>query len=247
MRTYNMSKRRQQERDHPLQLYPGIQGAGRLRGANGSQKHQQSLLALPTEARSHLEWKAQAIEGAAKAFPWKHRAILPEHGWLHRSKHFMITVSFIIPVANEEKRLEKTFTALQTVRVPHGIRLTEVIFVNDGSTDLTASMIKEFGKHNKRVRLISYTQNQGKGYAVRQGMLAATGDYALFFDADMSTSLSQIKKFVPYMENHTDVIIGTRKNGKSTVISRQPWYREVIGKCFTKLTQFLLQVDVTDF
>jgi dolichyl-phosphate beta-glucosyltransferase len=159
----------------------------------------------------------------------------------------MITVSFIIPVANEEKRLEKTFTALQTVRVPHGIRLTEVIFVNDGSTDFTASMINEFGKHNKRVRLISYTQNQGKGYAVRQGMLAATGDYALFFDADMSTSLSQIKKFVPYMKNHRDVIIGTRKNGKSTVISRQPWSRELIGKCFTKLTQFLLQVDVTDF
>jgi dolichyl-phosphate beta-glucosyltransferase len=159
----------------------------------------------------------------------------------------MITVSFIIPVYNEEKRLGKTFTALKIVRVPCGIRLTEVIFVNDGSTDTTASLIKEFSKHDKRVRVISYTPNQGKGYAVRQGMLAATGDYALFFDADMSTPLSQIKKFLPYMKNHTDVIIGTRKKGSSTVIRHQPLYRELLGKCFTRLTQFVLQVDVTDF
>src|ERR1700737_1547212 len=159
----------------------------------------------------------------------------------------MITVSFIIPVYNEEKRLEKTFTALRTMRIPCGIRLTEVIFVNDGSTDTTASMIKEFSEHNKRVRLISYKQNRGKGHAVRQGMLAATGDYAFFFDADMSTPLAQIKKFLPHIENHIDVIIGTRKNGESTVIRHQPLYREWIGKCFTKLTRFILQVDVTDF
>jgi dolichyl-phosphate beta-glucosyltransferase len=159
----------------------------------------------------------------------------------------MITVSLIIPVYNEEKRLVKTFSALKTVQVPCGIRLTEVIFVNDGSTDTTASLIKEFSEHNKRVRLISYTQNQGKGYAVRQGMLAATGDYALFFDADMSTPLSQIKKFLPCMENHIDVIIGTRKNGNSIVIRRQPLYRELLGKCFTRLAQFVFQVEVTDF
>lgn len=94
---------------------------------------------------------------------------------------------------------------------------------------------------------MSYNQNQGKGYAVRQGMLAATGDYAFFFDADMSTPLEQIEKFLPHMENHIDVIIGTRKNGESTVIRHQPVYREWIGKCFTILARFILQIDVTDF
>ncbi|HYT46200.1 MAG TPA: hypothetical protein VEP90_27980 [Methylomirabilota bacterium] len=69
MRTYNMSKRRQQEGDHPLQLYLGIQGAGRLRGANGSQKRQRSLLALPTEARSHLEMESPGYRRGSKGFP----------------------------------------------------------------------------------------------------------------------------------------------------------------------------------
>jgi dolichyl-phosphate beta-glucosyltransferase len=77
--------------------------------------------------------------------------------------------------------------------------------------------------------------------------MVSIGDYALFFDADMSTPLSQINNFLPYMENHTDVIIGTRKNGESAVIRHQPLCRELLGKYFTKLTRFVLEVDVTDF
>jgi dolichyl-phosphate beta-glucosyltransferase len=98
-----------------------------------------------------------------------------------------------------------------------------------------------------KVIVISYKNNRGKGYAIRQGMLASVADYTLFFDADMSTPLSEIKKFAPHMKQNIDIIIGTRKNGKSTVIKAQPLYRRMLGKTFTTLANFIMQTTVTDF
>lgn len=211
----------------------------------------------------------------------------------------MITVSFVIPVFNEEQRIGKAIAALsEGIQFP-GIIVEQVIFVNDGSTDDTVSLIEQFinchceesqttkhstvipgltrnpdrcriksgmtnkecgmtseiatsGVHGTRddtytVKLISYPKNMGKGYAIRQGMAASTSDYTLFFDADMSTPLSEIEKFVPQMKNDRGVIIGTRKNGKSTVIRHQPLYRELLGKGFTHMTNMLFQTSFTDF
>lgn len=160
------------------------------------------------------------------------------------------TISFVIPVYNEEARIKKTFDALKSVKLPSGLKLSEVIFVNDGSTDKTKSIISNFKSKMKKklnVTLVSYEQNQGKGYAIKQGMLKSNSDYTLFFDADMSTPLVEIKKMMPFMEKNIDVIIGTRKNGHSTVIRHQPLYRELMGKVFTRLTQFALNTKVTDF
>jgi dolichyl-phosphate beta-glucosyltransferase len=162
----------------------------------------------------------------------------------------MKSISFIIPVYNEEERIGKTFKALRELQLPFGLKLQEVIFVNDGSSDNTKFQISNFKfqmQNRMKITLLSYRQNQGKGYAIRRGMLASSADYTLFFDADMSTPLSELKKFMPYMKRNTDVIVGTRKNGKSTVIKHQPLYRELLGKGFTKVTQVLLGVPVTDF
>lgn len=160
----------------------------------------------------------------------------------------MKTISFIIPVYNEEERIGKTFKALRELQLPRGLKLQEIIFVNDGSTDRTKELIRTSSlKKNLPITLISYRHNRGKGYAIRRGMLEANGDYNLFFDADMSTPLTELKKFIPFMKQDIDVIVGTRKNGKSTVIKHQPLYRELLGKGFTKLTRVMLGVPVTDF
>lgn len=156
-----------------------------------------------------------------------------------------ISLSFVIPVYNESLRLSKTFKALKAFRMPKGLILEEVIFVNDGSTDTTKFQIEKQTKI--KVKLVSYKQNMGKGYAIRKGMLASKSDYTLFFDADMSTPLSELKKFVPGMQKGLDVVIGTRKNGHSTVVVHQPLYRELLGKCFTLLSQVILNTWVTDF
>jgi len=164
----------------------------------------------------------------------------------------MKTISFVIPVYNEEKRLHKTFSALESFIAPEALRLQEVIFVNDGSNDNTKSIIQSSKlkiekKLKARIKIVSYSKNQGKGYAVKQGMLASNSDYTLFFDADMSTPLSELKKFMPFIKEGTDVIIGTRKNGKSTVLIHQPKLREFLGKGFTLLTQKILRLSVSDF
>lgn len=166
----------------------------------------------------------------------------------------MQTINFVIPVFNEEKRLEKTFNALKSPRLPSGFILKEIIFVNDGSTDKTLTRLKYFvscinkNKTSKtKYQILSYTPNKGKGHAVKKGMLVSEADYTLFFDADMSTPLSEIAKFAPFMKQNIDVIVGTRKNGHSTVLKHQPYLREILGKGFTRLTRLILQVPVTDF
>jgi len=164
----------------------------------------------------------------------------------------MKTLSFVIPIYNEEKRLSKTFLALKNFSAPKELSLKEIIFVNDGSTDKSEFIIKsEKSKIEQKlkatVKIVSYTQNKGKGYAVKQGMLVSNSDYTLFFDADMSTSLSEINKFLPFIKEGANVIIGTRKNGKSTVIVHQPKLRELLGRSFTLITKTALRLNVTDF
>jgi len=163
----------------------------------------------------------------------------------------MIKLSIVIPVYNEEERLEKTFTALKQGVRSGAFQIAEVIFVDDGSRDNTKKMINTWIKQIKTkktaYRLVSYGKNHGKGYAVKTGMLAASGDYILFMDADMSTPLPELLKMQPVMLDGKDVIIGTRKNGHSTVIKHQPLYRELLGKVFTLLSNIITNTWVTDF
>jgi len=158
----------------------------------------------------------------------------------------MITINFIIPVYNEEKRLNICFRALDSFIPPKKIQISKVIFVNDGSTDNTLNILKNT-KIKFPKKIISYSTNKGKGYAVKTGLLKSKSDYSLLFDADISTPLSEIKKFVPFFKKNIPVIIGTRKNSHSTVTIHQPFIRENMGKAFTLLSNIILNTSVTDF
>jgi len=164
----------------------------------------------------------------------------------------MKTLSFVIPVYNEEKRLQKTFSALNKFKTPKGLKLQNVIFVNDGSNDSTKLKLNSIKlslerKLKAKIKIISYFPNMGKGFAVKQGMLMSNADYTLSFDADMSTPLPEINKFIPYINNNAPIVIGTRKNGKSTVVIHQARIRELLGKGFTYMAKAILRLNVTDF
>lgn len=170
--------------------------------------------------------------------------------WQGERENMKKTISFVIPIYNETLRLEKTFKALRNLQMPNDFLLEEIIFVNDGSIDNSEFRIlnsKLYSKKHFKIKLISYKENKGKGYAVKQGMLNSFSDYTFVFDADISTPLSEINKFVPFMKKDTDVIIGTRKNGKSTVVIHQPLIRELLGKGFTIISNVILNTWVTDF
>lgn len=162
------------------------------------------------------------------------------------------TISFVIPVYNEEKRIVKTVTALRNAVVPEYLNLDKIIFVNDGSTDSTLELLYKFSNQiaeatGAPIQVLTYKENRGKGYAIKTGMSYSNSDYTLLFDADMATPLSELEKFVPLMKDNRPVIIGTRKNGESTVIDHQPRIRELMGRVFTLLSQIMLNTWVTDF
>jgi dolichyl-phosphate beta-glucosyltransferase len=162
----------------------------------------------------------------------------------------MKTISIVIPVYNEEERLPRTFEALSRLRLPRGLRLEKVIFVNDGSMDKTIIRIKNYEsriKNKYTIKIVSYKENRGKGYAVARGMGESDSDYTLFCDADMSTGFSEFRKFMPAIRKNIPVIVGTRKNGHSTVVRHQPFVREMLGKGFTLLSNIVLNTWVTDF
>jgi glycosyltransferase involved in cell wall biosynthesis len=160
----------------------------------------------------------------------------------------MKNLSIVIPVFNEEERIHTTFKALKKLSLPRGLKLSEVIFINDGSTDKTVKRLQSFKKTSKlNIQILDYKINNGKGFAVKKGMLYSSSDYTLLCDADMSTPFSELKKFMPHVKNNEDIVIGTRKNGKSTVVVHQPKIRETLGKGFTAITKIALNINVTDF
>ena len=103
----------------------------------------------------------------------------------------LITLSVVIPVYNEETRIGKTLEKislyLETCKYTY-----EIIAVNDGSCDKTSDIIKGFANRYEKVRLIESRKNQGKGFSVRKGMLASSGQYVLFSGADLSTPTEEI-------------------------------------------------------
>lgn len=152
-------------------------------------------------------------------------------------------LSVIIPLFNEEQRI------FNIVHIQKYLKRKsfsyEIILVNDGSYDRTLSTLKKYEKQNY-YKLITYNKNRGKGYAIKQGMMASTGRYRFFIDIDLSTPIEEFDKFIPHLKSN-DVIIATRKQKNSVLVKRQPILRENLGKGFTLLSKTILRISFSDF
>lgn len=155
-------------------------------------------------------------------------------------------LSVIIPLYNEESRLSNLVTIHKYL---NSRKFSwQIILINDGSKDKTNKTAKKILKSHalKNTQLISYSKNMGKGFAIKTGMLIATGKYRLFTDIDLSTSIDEFNKFLPHLEKF-GVVLGSRKMHQSRVIVHQSRLREKMGKGFTKLSQLVLQLNTSDF
>jgi glycosyltransferase involved in cell wall biosynthesis len=142
--------------------------------------------------------------------------------------------SIVIPAFNEAGRiggsLRVTLEYLGRVSPE-----SEVIVVNDGSTDATSEIVHEaFSAAGPiKTRLIEHFPNRGKGAAVRAGLLAATQPIGLFSDADLSTPIDDAPKLVePIMAGEVDIAFGSRALDRRLIGNRQPWRREQGGRVF---------------
>lgn len=149
-------------------------------------------------------------------------------------------LSLIIPAYNEAGRIEKTLR--------HTLRYlddqdydSELIVVDDGSTDATAGVIRAFRTaYTTPLRLHQLPTNKGKGAAVKAGMLeVAKGQVRVFFDADESTPIEEIKKLWAPLEAGASVVIGSRSLPDSQVEVRQASYRENMGRTFNRILRLL--------
>ena len=151
-------------------------------------------------------------------------------------------VSIIVPTYNESKTIIKL---LEEVNAQRSLgTMFEVIVVNDGSTDNTTKLI------NENIQLvdkyISLETNSGKGAAVKQGLLQATGDYILFQDADLEYSPSDYHKFFKLIDNKSpDVIMGSRLSGSEFTKVMYFWHK-IGNKLITYFFNIFFNTTFTD-
>ena len=151
-------------------------------------------------------------------------------------------LSLIIPAYNEESRIEKSLDSACTYLTKKDYKF-EIIVVDDGSSDQTASVVKNYHNH---VSLLVQPHNMGKGAAVRRGMIESSGEIKIFTDADFSTPIHEIEKIIKGISDNYDICIGSRALDPSLIKEHQPFYREFMGKSFNKVVQLMLFKGIKD-
>jgi dolichyl-phosphate beta-glucosyltransferase len=146
--------------------------------------------------------------------------------------------SVIIPCFNEASRISESLRVTLDYLAANAPE-SELIVVNDGSTDATGAITREVFSHAKvAMRVLEDFPNHGKGAAVRLGLLAAQRPIGLFSDADLSTPLSEIPKVIELIANgDVDVAFGSRALDRSLIGIHQPWRREYAGRVFNLLVR----------
>ncbi|MFH0983957.1 MAG: dolichyl-phosphate beta-glucosyltransferase [Candidatus Omnitrophota bacterium] len=150
-------------------------------------------------------------------------------------KEKMPHLSVVIPAYNEELRLPQTLASVVAFLQSQPYA-SEIVVSDDGSQDRTIPLAEELLKDFPH-QILKVPRNRGKGHAVRQGMLAATGDYVLFMDADLSTPIEEVNGFLERLEKDQDVVIGSRALPDSRVEIHQNFFRESMGKVFNFIAQ----------
>ncbi len=152
-------------------------------------------------------------------------------------------LSIIIPAYNEARRLSESIAQLQSYLQTQRF-LSEVIIVDDGSTDSTAAVVRSWMGRWHALRLIR-APHQGKGSAVRAGALAAQGAWIYLADADFSVPVEEISCFLKEPPPREDLRIGSREAPGARRYG-EPYFRHVMGRVFNLVVRMLLVPGVSD-
>lgn len=154
-------------------------------------------------------------------------------------------LSIVVPAFDEEDRIGRTVghlvDDLRSRPWP-----AEILVVDDGSTDRTRARAEEALRGFPDGRVLGEAENRGKGYAVRQGVLAARGAFILFTDADLSTPVEELEKFWPVLGAGADIVIGSRALAGSDIQVGQARVRQGMGKLFNLWVRIFLLKGIPD-
>jgi glycosyltransferase involved in cell wall biosynthesis len=154
------------------------------------------------------------------------------------------TLSIVIPCYNEKATIEKILDEVFSVDL--GATKKEIIIVDDGSKDGTREILRRLAKKNKSIKLIFQEKNQGKGAALKRGILESTGDVLVVQDADLEYDPQEYKRLLyPIERGHADVVYGSRFIGGEP--HRIIYYRnQVANKFLTMLSNMFTGLNLTD-
>ena len=167
----------------------------------------------------------------------------------------MQSLSLILPSYNEEKRLPRTLQLIQeahTQGVFANVDLCEILVIDDGSKDQTATWTEKQKSQYPLLRLIRVTPNQGKGNAIHEGLKNSKGDWCLVADADSSTPWNQFLKVYSVCVGkegsplRNEIAIGSRDLPESNVTTQQSWAREHMGKTFNLIVRIITGLPYRD-
>ncbi len=155
-------------------------------------------------------------------------------------------LSIVIPAYNEALRLAGTLEDVRKFIASKPFE-TEVVLVDDGSSDGTLELFKEFQSIWPGTRVLSNGVNRGKGFSVRRGVLEARGKVILFTDADLSAPIEEADKLLAALESAAaDAAIGSRALDRKLIGVHQPWRREYAGRCFNLLVRLFTGLRIHD-
>jgi glycosyltransferase involved in cell wall biosynthesis len=154
------------------------------------------------------------------------------------------TLSIVMPCYNEKRTIEKILAEVMAVNL--GATKKEIIIVDDGSRDGTRELLKKLAAKNSSIKLIFQKTNQGKGAALKRGILESKGDVVVVQDADLEYDPQEYKRLLyPIERGHADVVYGSRFIGGEP--HRIIYYRnQVANKFLTMLSNLFTGLNLTD-
>jgi len=189
---------------------------------------------------SKLDANSLEVLGSSQRLTWGETGDLQRSGTVVKASR----MSIILPMYNEQSCIGKTFDTL--LAFAHNHPDYDFIFVNDGSTDETPTILE---KHllmagEVPIQCVSYPNRRGKGFAVHQGMYHASGEYVCFIDSDLAYSLDHLNLLLEELHRF-DVVIGCRNLVAGSTQELKP-SRKIAGKVFNWLSQWILHLRFSD-
>src|SRR4030042_354120 len=153
-------------------------------------------------------------------------------------------ISFVIPVYNEEKNLPLLYGNLKEI-LKASNHEHEIIFVNDGSSDGSASELKKISLLDNKVKVIEFSRNFGKEIALTAGLHNCFGDCGIMLDADLQHPIELIPEFIAKWENGAEVVVGVRSNNSEKFIKK--YGSLIFYKIMNRISDTELLSGATDF
>jgi len=153
-----------------------------------------------------------------------------------------LRVSVVMPAYNEGPRIAKAVSRALDAATKAGFD-SEVVVVDDGSTDGTGDEVEAAAKNDGRIKLVEYRPNRGKGYAIRKGVEAATGEYVVLMDSDGEIVPNELRRYVKGLGS-SDICVGCKWHPQSKV--ETPITRRILSHTFHFLVRLLTNIECSD-